>query len=170
VRPATPDDLDAVVALHGRCSMTSRLRRYLAGTRCPTDSTLARLLSPAVGRAVLIEDPTGRVVAMGNLVWDGEVPELALLVEDGWQQRRLGTVLARRLARIAGREGAHSVRAVIHSSNTPMVRIMSALGQRLHREYDGGLLTLIAALPPDRQTLDRQTHRLPSSIRRIQSV
>jgi hypothetical protein len=152
VRPAMPDDVEAVVALHGRCSMTSRLRRYLAGTRCPTDSTLARLLSPAVGCALLVEDPTGRVVAMGNLVWDGEVPELALLVEDGWQQRRLGTTLARRLVRVAGREGAHSVRAVIHSSNTPMVRIMSGLGQRLHREYDGGLLTLIAALPRDGQT------------------
>jgi hypothetical protein len=61
-----------------------------------------------------------------------------------------------------------------------MVRIMSSLGQRLHREYDGGLLTLIAALPRDgyplsaqalgSQPLGSQTQRLPSSIRRIQSA
>jgi methylglyoxal synthase/GNAT superfamily N-acetyltransferase len=166
IRPASPDDLDAVVALHARCSMTSRLRRYLAGTRCPTDSTLARLLSPATGRALLVEDEAGQVIAMGNLVWDGEVPELALLVEDGWQNRRLGTVLARRLVRVAAAEGAPSVRAIVHSSNTPMVRIMSGVGQRLHREYDGGLLTLIAALHRE----PAQTQRLPSSMRRIQSA
>ena len=103
-----------------------------------------------MGHALLVEDPTGRVVAMGNLVWDG----------DGARARparrgRLAAPPARHRrwpggwpASPAG-EGAPSVRAVIHSSNTPMVRIMSALGQRLHREYDGGLLTLIATLPRD---------------------
>ena len=167
-RAARPllDDL-AAAALPGRHPVPDRL-----------DAGPAALAGRWPG--LLVEDAAGRVVAMGNLVWDGPVPELALLVEDGWQQRRLGTTLARRLARIAGREGASSVRAVMHSSNTPMVRIMSSLGQRLHREYDGGLLTLIAALPRDghplsaqtlgSHTLGSQTQRLPSSIRRAQSA
>ncbi len=158
-----------VVALHGRCSMTSRLRRYLAGTRCPTDTTLARLLSPVAGRCLVVEDADGRLVAMANLVFaaagapgrfTGD-PELALLIEDAWQNRRLGTVLARRLAVFAAQAGAHSIRAVIHAGNTPMLQIMSGLGHRLHREYDGGLLTLIATLG--------HTQRLPSSMRLIQS-
>lgn len=164
VRQATPDDVDSVAQLHARCSMTSRLRRYLAGTRCPTDATLARLLSPTAGRCLVVEDTDGRLVAMANLVGDGESRELALLVEDAWQQRRLGTILARRLASIAARSGALRIMTVIHASNTPMLRIMTSLGHRLHREYDGGLLTLIATLHPA-----GYTHRLPSSIRLSQS-
>jgi hypothetical protein len=160
-----------VVDLHARCSPTSRLRRYLAGMRCPAGSTLARLLSPGAGYSLLVEDGNGRVVAMANLMWDTAapsgpdasgpepsapeasgppatppVPELALLVEDGWQQRRLGSVLARRLAAEAVAGGFARVRAVVHAGNTPMVRIMTGLGQRVHREYDGGVLTLIASL------------------------
>jgi GNAT superfamily N-acetyltransferase len=165
VRPASLDDVQGVVELHTRCSMTSRLRRYLAGTRCPTDATLARLLSPAAGRSLVVEDEDGRLVAMANLMWEGDTPELALLIEDAWQGRRLGTVLARRLAAAATRAGAHNVKAVIHTGNTPMVRIMSSLGHRLHREYDGGLLTLIATLHPA-----GHTQRLPSSMRLNQSV
>lgn len=165
VRRATPDDLGPVAELHARCSLTSRLRRYLAGTSCPPDSTLTRLLSPQAGHCLVIDDGAGRVLAMGNLMWDGDAPELALLVEDGWQQRRLGTVLARRLVAFALEDGAHRVKAFVHAGNTPMVRIMSALAYRLHREYDGGLLTLIASVRPSQ----RQTHRLPSSIRLSQS-
>jgi methylglyoxal synthase len=166
IRRATPDDVEGVVELHARCSMTSRLRRYLAGTRCPTDATLARLLSPTAGRCLVVEDVDGRLVAMANLVWEGDSPELALLIEDSWQQRRLGTVLARRLAVVAAKSGAHGVKAVIHAGNTPMMRIMSSLGHRLHREYDGGLLTLIATLQPS----SGHTQRLPNNIRLIQSA
>ena len=167
IRRSSPDDVEAVVALHARCSMTSRLRRYLAGTRCPTDATLGRLLAPAAGRSLVVEDLDGRLVAMANLImWEGDTPELALLIEDSWQQRRLGTVLARRLAAVAVESGAHSVKAVIHAGNTPMMRIMSSLGHRLHREYDGGLLTLIATLQPP----SSQTQRLPNNIRLIQSA
>ena len=38
---------------------------------------------------------------MANLIWDADHPELALLIEDSWQNRRLGTILARRLADVA---------------------------------------------------------------------
>jgi hypothetical protein len=51
---------------------------------------------------------------------------------------------------VAEERGAPRVQAVVHASNAGMLRIMSALceepGHRLHREYDGGLLTLIVAL------------------------
>ena len=74
VRRATPDDLDRVVELHHRCSMTTRLRRYLAGTRCPSTTMLGRLLSPASGHSLVVEDAAGRVIAMGNLMWPSDPP------------------------------------------------------------------------------------------------
>jgi len=151
LRTGGPDDLARVVELHGRCSMTTRLRRYLSGTRAPTEAALGRLLSPANGHTLVVEDAAGRIVAMGNLMGtSGPTPELALLVEDAWQQRRLGTLLARRLLAVAERAGASRVQAVVHASNAPMIRIVTTLceepGRRLHREYDGGILTLIVGL------------------------
>jgi RimJ/RimL family protein N-acetyltransferase len=159
LRRGGPDDIERVAELHTRCSMTTRLRRYLAGTRCPSEATLARQLAPANGHTLVVEDAAGRIVAMGNLMWTGRdgaarTPELAILVEDAWQQRRLGTLLARRLLGMAEELGAVRVQAVLHASNTPMLRIMTALsdepGHRLHREYDGGLLTLILSLATTR--------------------
>jgi methylglyoxal synthase/L-amino acid N-acyltransferase YncA len=155
VRPAAPDDLDRVVELHGRCSMTTRLRRYLGGSRTPSEATLGRMLAPANGHTLVVENGGGRIVAMASLMWtvnDGEVGtcELAVLVEDAWQQRRLGTLLTRRLLGVAERAGMARVQAVVHASNAAMIRIVTALcaepGRRLHREYDGGVLTLIVGL------------------------
>jgi methylglyoxal synthase len=164
IRSARVEDIEAIVALHSRCSLTSRLRRYLAGTSCPPTTTLTRLLSPEAGHTLVAEDPTGRIVAMANLMWTDDSPELALLVEDGWQGRRLGTVLARHLVDIAERSGAQTVTAVIHAGNTPMIRLMSGMVHRLHREYDAGRLTLIGTLHPV-----GHTHRLPRSMWRAQS-
>jgi methylglyoxal synthase/RimJ/RimL family protein N-acetyltransferase len=135
LRRATPDDVDAVTDLHARSSATARPRRQLAG-----------LLSPEAGYGLVGEDTTGRVIGLGSLAWDGEIPELGLLVDDGWQRQRIGTALARRLAATALEAGASKVRAVVNPGNAAMVRIMTALGQRMHREYDAGLLTLIVSL------------------------
>lgn len=159
IRRATPDDLDAVVALHARCSLTSRLRRYLAGTNCPSHPVLAQLLHPAAGHSLVAEDADGRVIAMANLMWMDNAAELAVLVEDAWQGRRLGTALARRLAVVATEAGLTEVHSMVHAGNASMIRIMSGIGRRLHREYDGGTLTLIAQL--DRRG-ERHTQRLPS--------
>ncbi len=156
-RVASPDDLDAVMALHQRCSLTSRLRRYLSGTRLPSTATVARLLSPASGHALVVEDASGQVIALANLSWPSgaqqsgsATPELAILVEDPWQSKRVGTFLARRLLALAEEMGIGRIRAVVHASNTAMVHIMASLcdepGHRMHREYDGGMLTLIVSL------------------------
>ncbi len=164
VRAATPDDLETVMEMHQRCSLTSRLRRYLSGARMPTTTALARLLSPDSGHALVVEDSVGRVVALANLSWPSGArqsgsgaPELAILVEDAWQRRRVGSFLARRLLAVAQERGVGRIRAVVHASNTAMVRIMSALsdepGRRMHREYDGGVLTLIVSLGTERRTV-----------------
>jgi methylglyoxal synthase/RimJ/RimL family protein N-acetyltransferase len=148
LREAGPDDLDAVTDLHERCSLTARLRRYRAGTRRPSEAAMRRLLSPEAGHALVAEDEQGRVIAIGTLVWEADGAELGLLVEDAWQRRRIGSLLARRLVAEALENGVSRIRATVHTGNTAAVRIMSALAHRLHREYDEGMLTLIATVVP----------------------
>jgi GNAT superfamily N-acetyltransferase len=156
VRRAIASDAQAVLDLYARCSVSNRLRRYLAGGSEPAVDSLARVISQDGGYNLVVEDADGRLVATASLIrHDGNIPELGVLVEDSWQSKRIGTVLARRVVAHAQEGAIPHIRTVVHAGNTSMVRIMTGLGHRLHREYDGGMLTLIANLqqpgrPPTR--------------------
>ncbi|GHJ09356.1 hypothetical protein TPA0907_37230 [Micromonospora humidisoli] len=151
VRPATADDLAGVVDLHERCSATSRQRRYLSGAALPSPARLRRLLEPARG-LTLVATTTGSdgaaesVVALANLLAEGDEAEAALLVRDDWQRRGLGTALLRRLLAHAERAGFAALVLHTQAENTPMVRTVARLGRSAPIERDGSLLTVTVAL------------------------
>ncbi|GAB3145003.1 GNAT family N-acetyltransferase [Micromonospora sonneratiae] len=147
VRPATIDDLPAVRETHERCSARTRHRRYLSGTSGPSDAQLRRLLEPASGLslvAVREAHPGGpaRVVALANLVAEGTMGELALLVEDAWQRRGVGSALLRRLVTRADQVGYAALVAHTQADNTAMLRTLYRLGQPRRVDRDGSLLTV----------------------------
>src|SRR4051794_4702722 len=96
VRTATPDDAESVLGLHERASAAALHSRYLGGS-APSEARLRRLLDPAGGRTLLAVTADGQVVAMANLLAEGDLGEIAVLIEDGWQRRGIGTALVRRL-------------------------------------------------------------------------
>ncbi|MFF4648505.1 GNAT family N-acetyltransferase [Streptomyces sp. NPDC001380] len=145
VRRAGPDDRRAAVELHGRCS-TATLRRRYHGPVGDADRYLAHLLEPRHGQTLAAELPDGRIVALAHLMWDGDGAEVAVLVEDAWQRRGLGTGLLRRLAALAGEAGVTSVHAVTQSSNTAMVAAMRRLEVPLDYEAEDGTLVVTAHL------------------------
>jgi len=152
VRVAGADDLDEIVALHGRCSPTSRYRRYLAGGEGPSRTQLARLVdSPSALTLVVQErDTPGRhIVAMANVVWDGPEAEVALLVQDDWQRAGLGTVLLRRAAKLVAADGIVALHAHTHADNSAMIRTMRRLGRPVRHETDGSIVTLTADVRTD---------------------
>jgi GNAT superfamily N-acetyltransferase len=150
VRPATAEDLSAVTAMHGRCSTGSRQHRYL-GAVGPTPSRLRRLLEPARGVCLLavaggVDGTPERVVAMANLVAEGTVAEVALLVEDGWQRRGVGSALARRLVAHANRAGYSALLAHGYADDLGLVRMLHRIGQPGPVDRDGDLLTVTLPL------------------------
>ncbi|MEH0841994.1 GNAT family N-acetyltransferase [Micromonospora sp. CPCC 205711] len=151
VRPATADDLPAVVALHDACSARSRQRRYLGGAVSPAPSRLRRLLAPAHGLTLLATTPGSggaaeSVVAMANLIAEGDEAEAALLVRDDWQRRGLGSALLRRLLGHADRAGCAAVVLHTQADNTAMLRTMARLGRPTQVERDGSVLTVTVPL------------------------
>lgn len=156
LRPATTDDLPAVLAMHHRCSARSRRRRYPAGDGWPTPERLRRLIDPARGMTLLAVtgDPRaepgaegeGRVVAMANLVTEGDLGELAVLVEDGWQRRGLGTALLRRLAAYADRSGCAALIAHTRVEDPAPRRTLHRLGRPDSIHRDGATLTVTVPL------------------------
>ncbi|GAA0421825.1 GNAT family N-acetyltransferase [Streptomyces luteireticuli] len=148
VRRAGADDLAAARAMHERCSPSTLALRYHGPVRDPAtaDRYLAHLLSPRFGRTLAAYTASGRLVALGHLLWDGEETEVALLVEDEWQHRGVGGELLGRLTDLAREAGCESVYAVTQASNTGMVATMRSLGLPLDYQIEEGTLVVTARL------------------------
>ncbi|TWG01629.1 acetyltransferase (GNAT) family protein [Streptomyces brevispora] len=145
VRRADRTDLEAARAMHDRCSeQTLRLRYH--GPVQDADRYLDHLLSPRFGRTLAVQTASGRLVALGHLLWDGDETEVALLVEDDWQRRGIGSELLARLVALAVEADCESVYAVTQASNTGMVATMRALSLPLDYQIEDGTLVITARL------------------------
>ncbi|MEU6853783.1 GNAT family N-acetyltransferase [Actinacidiphila alni] len=146
VRRAGPEDREAALAMHARCSAGTLARRY-HGPVGDADRYLAHQLSPRFGQSLAVETASGRLVALGHLLWDGDENEVALLVEDEWQRRGIGGALLRRLVALAVEAGRDSVYAVTQATNTAMVAAMRELSLPLDYQVEDGTLVITATLP-----------------------
>jgi len=145
VRRADTRDAKAALRMHERCSKRTLTQRY-HGPVADADSYLEHLLSPRFGRTLAVETASGKLVALGHLLWDGDETEVALLVEDAWQHRGIGSELLHRLAGLAVEAGAESVYAVTQASNTTMVAAMRGLSLPLDYQIEEGTLVITAQL------------------------
>ncbi|MFF2303924.1 GNAT family N-acetyltransferase [Streptomyces sp. NPDC058128] len=166
VRRADQRDLPAARAMHDRCSARTLGLRY-HGPVGDADRYLDHLLSPRFGRTLAVQTASGRLVALGHLLWDGDETEVALMVEDDWQRRGIGSELLGRLVAMAEEAGCASVYAVTQSSNTGMVAAMRALNLPLDYQIEEGTLVITARLasaprpaarPEPRETRQEQPH------------
>ncbi|MFI5686964.1 GNAT family N-acetyltransferase [Streptomyces sp. NPDC051636] len=145
VRRADTRDVEAAKAMHERCSARTLSMRY-HGPVGDADRYLNHLLSPRFGRTLAVQTASGRVVGLGHLLWDGDETEVALLVEDEWQRRGIGSELLSRLVALAVDAGCDSVYAVTQASNTGMVAAMRGLGLPLDYQIEEGTLVITARL------------------------
>ncbi|MFJ9413226.1 GNAT family N-acetyltransferase [Streptomyces sp. NPDC101227] len=141
IRRADTSDQAAAREMHDRCSSATLALRY-HGPVADADRYLGHLLSPRFGRTLAVETASGRLVALGHLLWDGDETEVALLVEDAWQQRGIGAELLRRLVAMAAEAGCESVYAITQASNTGMVAAMRGLGLPLDYQIEEGTLVI----------------------------
>ncbi|QGV81787.1 GNAT family N-acetyltransferase [Streptomyces ficellus] len=165
VRRADQSDVAAARAMHDRCSDRTLGLRY-HGPVADAGRYLDHLLSPRFGRTLAVETASGRLVALGHLLWDGDETEVALLVEDDWQRRGIGSELLGRLVSLAREASCESVYAVTQSSNTGMVAAMRALNLPLDYQIEEGTLVITARLdglpaprPPQRSGPPEQSAR-----------
>lgn len=133
-REAAPVDLVPVQELHRRCSLGSRALRYHAGKMGISPAEWRQLSNPERG-TTLVTAPAERteyIIAMTNVMRTDQqgVGELAILVEDAWQARGLGTALAEHAATVARREGHYALAAAVAMSNKPMLHVLEKLDAR----------------------------------------
>lgn len=152
IRLGRPEDADAVAAMHERCSERTLYRRYLTGVTEWRDLTLRRLSGGHRGATLVVMSEEGSIVGLGNVFpegsGDGHSAELAVIVEDSYQGRGIGTALLRRMLELAQRLGVQDVVATLLAENSQMLSLLEATGLRWTRELEKGVLTARAPLSP----------------------
>jgi len=148
LRPATGSDAPLVAALHARCSPATRRARFLSPTpRIAPDELDALLGDP--GQAVLaVTADGGSAVALANLDPDGAgVARCAVLVDNVWQGRGLGTALVRRLADAAAEQGLVELAGRARPDDLGVIRLLRRAGLHPSAEIADGVVHLRAELP-----------------------
>jgi len=120
-------------------------RRFLTPKRSFSRAEL-RYLTEVDGRdhvALVAEypgEPVRRLIAVARFVRvsdDPQAADVAIVVADEWQGRRLGSLLADLLAEEARRVGITRFTATMSSENVPAHRLLERLTSRLDERFAG---------------------------------
>ncbi|HXV94743.1 MAG TPA: GNAT family N-acetyltransferase [Pseudonocardia sp.] len=149
LRAVEPSDAPLVAAMHARCSPDTRRRRFLSPAPRLPPGELDRLMGDAGGHALLaVTADGGSAVGLANLE-PGEpgCARLAVLVENAWQGRGLGTALVRRMAETAAELGLREITGVARPDDLGITRLLRRAGLRPTAEITGSGVRVRAAPP-----------------------
>jgi GNAT superfamily N-acetyltransferase len=158
IRPVSHEDIEALVAMHERCSERTLWLRYLRIVR-QSRPYVERLLCPPRGWSLVAEKPEGLIVALAHLFPDGSDLEASLLVEDAHQRNGIGIQLLRRLVRTAQEAGYDRVHGLIHAENRGALRAVRSLGLDTTWSISGGTWDFELRVP------DSPPHAFPEIFR-----
>jgi RimJ/RimL family protein N-acetyltransferase len=111
-------------------------------------AVLAQLVGADGSTSVLAVTTDGATaVGLANLIATGPgTGDVALLVEDAWQGRGVGTALARNLVELARTDQLAELTAVSQVGNSALTRVLRRAGLRPRGRLEGGFLLVRAAL------------------------
>ncbi|MEI6621714.1 MAG: GNAT family N-acetyltransferase [Actinomycetes bacterium] len=151
IRLARPDDADAVAAMHKRCSERTRFLRYLQAVSEWRDLYLRWLSGGHRGATLVAMSEEGTIVGLGNVFPDESdrphVAEIAVIIEDDYQNRGLGTRMIRHMLELAEQLGFHEVIATVSTENTGMLRVFELTRLDWSKTIEQGVATMRAVLP-----------------------
>jgi GNAT superfamily N-acetyltransferase len=149
VRPIRPDDEPRLVELFHRLSPRSMYQRFFRPyERLPEHWYRHFANVDYCTRLALVadDDAVNEPALHAFACWEpGETPgttEVAVVVEDAWQHRGLGSLLLDALLAAAETSGHGLFTADVLVDNRPMLRVLSRLGAIRRRELNRGVLTL----------------------------
>jgi GNAT superfamily N-acetyltransferase len=149
MRPIKPQDVYALLEMHGRLSADTIYSRYLRMYTPSYEELLELCQLPANKGAafVVISDyPWENIIGMAYyLRYEGHSPtaaEPAVLIEDRFQGRGLGKVLMNELAQHARQNGVQVFDVIVHQANKPMLHLLRGVGPELKRSASYGAVEL----------------------------
>jgi GNAT superfamily N-acetyltransferase len=131
-------DRRSLEAMLGRCSESTLFHRFHGGGASAPPRYLDRLLTDPDRHRVLLARVGSDVVGVAEAHGDGNgAAELAVLVEDAWQHRGVGSRLVAVLAAAERRRGVGALRATVLAEDRWIVGLLGRLGQLSSRPATG---------------------------------
>lgn len=147
VRAIRPEDAERLIAFYDRLSEHTAYQRFFTVMkRLPPD--WARLLASVdyVTRLALIAEvqapggPELIAVARYEPTARADTAEVAFVVQDGWQNKGLGTLLLHDLLRAAQARGIHRFFAYVLATNRRMLDLISRFTTVVERKLESGVV------------------------------
>lgn len=155
LRPIRPDDQDRLIAFYDRLSRHTAYQRFFAVMkRLPPD--WAHLLANVdyERRLALLaehgspEDPEPVGVARYEPTDQADIAEIAFVIQDGWQNRGLGTLMLDALLAAAEARGIRRFRAYVLASNARMIDLLVRFTDVQERSMESGVTELLLTRRP----------------------
>jgi acyl-CoA synthetase (NDP forming)/GNAT superfamily N-acetyltransferase len=161
IRPARPEDFDAVRDLHAKMSAENLYLRFFSMSRAAAEREAQRICrEPAPGRAALLALLDGRLVGCGSYEVTGgsESAEVAMSVADDMHNRGVGTLLLEHLISLARSRGVRTFVAETLTENALMLQVFANAGLRAQRTLEDGVYDLRFPLPAGDADTGRDTY------------
>jgi acyl-CoA synthetase (NDP forming)/GNAT superfamily N-acetyltransferase len=156
IRLATPEDFDAVKAMHAAMSPDNIYLRFFSFSPLSAENEAERICrAGAPGRVALLALAAGEVVGVASyyIVTSQEEPavsaEIAFAVAEHMHHRGIAMLLFEHLVSAARSQGVTTFTAEALAQNTPMVHLFADAGLPVQRHYDDGVAEVTIPLPSD---------------------
>jgi acyl-CoA synthetase (NDP forming)/GNAT superfamily N-acetyltransferase len=158
IRPAGPDDFDAIKAMHEAMSPANTYMRFFSMSRTAAETEARRLTrQPGPDHSALLTLADSEVVGAASYEVTknpddgtlGDTAEIAFAVADSMHHRGIATLLLEHLVSAARAQQLRGFVAETLSENTPMIRVFSDAGLPVTSRRAEGVVTITIPLPPD---------------------
>ncbi|CUS35126.1 bifunctional acetate--CoA ligase family protein/GNAT family N-acetyltransferase [Candidatus Nitrospira nitrificans] len=161
IRPAEPTDASLMQQFVDRLSPESRRHRFFSETLPSRDRIVALCDSSTPDSQLTLivtrmQEGSLQIIATGSY-WakDADTAEAAMVVDDAFHGKGLGTLLLERLALLAIHHGFTRLWAVTHAENLAMREVFRESGFTAHEAYEGDDMAVELSLIPTETTVAR---------------
>lgn len=153
LRPIRPEDAEIEHEFVRNLPAESRYFRFLQNIKGLTREMLVRFTQIDYDREmalIAVYEEEGRQVEIGVGRYitapDGETCEFAIVIDDHWHRRGIGTRLMRALINHAKTRGLKAMKGEVLSNNTKMLGLMRKLGFVVQHHPDGPLMKTVTKI------------------------
>jgi len=144
IRPAEPDDFDAVKAMHDAMSPDNSYLRFFNMSRLSGEIEARRICrNPAPGTAALLAGVASYVLLRGQ----PDKAEVAFAVADHMHHKGIATLLLEHLVSLARSQQITTFMAETLGENQAMLSVFADAGLPVERHYTEGVIELTFPLP-----------------------
>src|SRR5580658_9453813 len=144
IRPTTPEDYDAVKAMHAAMSPDNSYLRFFNFSRLSAEREAERMCRECKpGRMALLALANGQVAGCGSYDEEsGGKAEVAFAVAEHMHHRGIATLLLEHLVSAARSHGIATFTAQTLGENTPMLHVFADAGLPVQRHCEDGVVEM----------------------------